>query len=113
MQKESVYERAKDKFVLGENIAQTASFVSSGSADIGILALSLAMSPNLKDKGRYGEIPADEYPPIEQACVILKSSKSKELAGRFLEYVKSDAVAGLLVKYGFDVSDRGKLKRFD
>jgi molybdate transport system substrate-binding protein len=106
MQKEGVYEEAKEKFVLGENISQTASFVTSGSADIGIIALSLAMSPNMKDKGRYAEIPATDYPPIEQACVILSSSPNKELSQQFLSYVKSATVSDLLAHYGFDVSSR-------
>lgn len=103
MQKEGVYDKAKDKFVLGENISQTASFIIAGSADIGIVALSLALSPNMKDKGRYAEIPADEYPPIEQACVILSSSKNKETARQFLSFVKTAAVAAMLRSYGFDV----------
>ena len=112
MQKEGIYDKAKDKFVLGENISQAASFVVSGSADIGIVALSLALSPNMKDKGRYTEIPADEYPPIEQASMILSSSKNKEIAQQFLSYFKSAAVADLLVGYGFDVSSRtNKVKR--
>ena len=108
MQKEGIYEGAKDKFVFGENISQTASFIVSGSADIGIVALSLALSPNMKDKGRYTEIPADEYPPINQACVILNSSKNKQTTEQFLSYIKSDAVADLLVRFGFDVSERSK-----
>jgi len=106
MQKEAIYEKAKEKFVLGENISQTASFVASGSADIGIIALSLAMSPNMKDTGRYTEIPKTEYPPIDQACVILSSSKNKELSQQFLSYVKSATVSDLLASYGFDVSNR-------
>jgi len=103
MKKEEVYDWVADKFVLGENISQTASFVVSGSADIGIVALSLALSPNLKDKGRYAEIPASEYPPIEQACVILSSSKNKETAKQFLSFIKTAEVAETLRKYGFDV----------
>ena len=79
MQTEKVYEKVKDKFVLGENISQTASFVVSGSADVGIVALSLALSSNMKDRGHYIEIPTDEYPPIEQACIILRSSKKRRL----------------------------------
>src|SRR5579863_2331604 len=102
MQKENIYERVKDKFVLGENISQTASFVVSGSADAGIVALSLALSPNMKDKGRYAEIPAEEYPPIEQACVILGSSKNKETARQFLSFVKTAAIGDVLKSYGFD-----------
>ena len=103
MQKESVYDRVKDKFVLGENISQTASFVVSGSADVGIVALSLALSPNMKDKGRYAEIPPGEYPPIEQACVILNSSKNKETARQFFSFVKTAGVADILRTYGFEV----------
>src|SRR6202047_5640735 len=103
MQKENVYEKVKDKFVLGENIAETASLVVSGSADVGIVALSLALSPNMKDKGRYVEVPSGEYPPIEQACVILGSSKNKETARQFLSFLKTAAITAVLRSYGFDV----------
>jgi molybdate transport system substrate-binding protein len=109
MQKENVYEKVKDKFVLGENISQTAAFVLSGSADVAIVALSLALSPNMKDKGRYAEIPSDDYPPIEQACVILGSSKNKDTARQFVAFVKTAAVTEVLRSYGFDVpSGSGK-----
>jgi molybdate transport system substrate-binding protein len=103
MKKENIYEGLSGKFVLGENISQTAAFVLSGSADVGIVALSLALSPNMKDKGRYVEVPAADYPPIEQACVVLKASKNKELARAFLQFVKSPAVAELLRSYGLGV----------
>jgi molybdate transport system substrate-binding protein len=103
MQKENIYEKVKDKFVLGENISQTASFVVSGSADVGIVALSLALSPNMKDKGRYAEVPGSEYPPIEQACVIVASSKNKETARQFLSFFKTAAMGDVLRTYGFEV----------
>jgi molybdate transport system substrate-binding protein len=104
MQNDKIYEKVKDKFVLGENISQTASFVVSGGADVGIVALALALSPNMKDKGRYVEVPAGEYPPIEQACVILASSKNKETARQFLAFIKTPAIGDLLRSYGFDVA---------
>jgi molybdate transport system substrate-binding protein len=104
MQNDKIYEKVKDKFVLGENISQTASFVVSGGADVGIVALALALSPNMKDKGRYVEVPAGEYPPIEQACVILASSKNKETARQFLAFIKTPAIGNLLRSYGFDVA---------
>src|SRR5262249_12501267 len=103
MEKENIYERLSGKFVLGENISQAAAFVLSGSVDAGIVALSLALSPNMKDKGRYLEGPVADYPPIEQVCVVLKASKKKEVAQEFLEFVKSPAVAELLRSYGFGV----------
>ena len=103
LKKEGVYDKVADRFVLGENISQTASFVVSGAADVGIVALSLALSPTMKDKGRYVEIPDADYPAIEQACVVLKSSKEKETAKAFVNYIKTPASAELLRKYGFEV----------
>ena len=103
MKKENVYDKVADKFVLGENISQTASFVVSGAADVGVVALSLASSPTMKDKGRYAEIPTADYPPIEQACVILKSSPQKDAAKAFLNLIKTPAVAELFRTYGFAV----------
>lgn len=43
-----VHEQLMEKLVLGENVAQAAQFVESGSAEIGILALSLALAPALQ-----------------------------------------------------------------
>lgn len=103
MQKEGIYDQVKDKLVLGENISQTLSFVVSESADVGIVALSLVLSPNMKDKGRCVEIPSSEYPPIEQATVILNSSKNKETAQQFLSFVKTPAIGETFRRYGFDV----------
>src|ERR1700694_2795888 len=100
MQKENIYEQVKDKFVLGENISQTASFVASGSADVGVIALSLALSPNMKGKGRYAEVPAGDYPAIEQACVIMRSSKNKEIAQQFLKFIQPPPIKELFKKYG-------------
>jgi molybdate transport system substrate-binding protein len=105
MKEENIYDKTKDKFVLGENISQTASYVLSGSADVGIVALSLALSPNMKDRGRYAEVPAGEYPPIDQACVILSSSKNKDTAQQFLTFFKTPAIVDVLRSYGFDVSE--------
>jgi molybdate transport system substrate-binding protein len=103
LKKENLYARVSDKLVLGENISQTASFVLSGAADAGILALSLALSPNMKDKGRYVEVPPADYPPIEQGCVVLAKSRSKADAREFLEFVKSTEAREILQKYGFGV----------
>jgi molybdate transport system substrate-binding protein len=108
LQHEKIYDQVSSKFVLGENISQAASFVVSGSADAGIVALSLALAPAMKEKGRYIEIPADEYPAIEQAAVLLKSSPQqspaqKEQARRFLNFLKDPAIVEVMRGYGFSV----------
>ncbi len=103
LQHENLYDRVKDKLVLGENISQAASFVVSGSADAGLFAMSIALAPSLQDKGKFVEISTDEYPPIQQAAVIVKSSKQAQTAREFLTYATSAAVADLWKRYGFVV----------
>jgi molybdate transport system substrate-binding protein len=95
-----VYEQVRNRLVYGENIAQAAQFVSSRSAQAGILAFSLAVSPPMRD-GKRWEIPEKLHSPIEQAAVILKSAKDKEGARAFLAFLKSDAGREILKHYGF------------
>jgi molybdate transport system substrate-binding protein len=96
-----IYERVKDKLVFGENISQTAQFVESGASDIGIVALSLALAPTMKEAGRYWEIPADAHPPLEQGAVILKASRNQDDARLFLEFVKGPQGREIMKRYGF------------
>ena len=103
LEHEGVYDQVKDKIVLGENISQTAQFVQSGNAEIGIIALSLALAPTMKDKGKYFEIPAEDYPAIEQAAVVLKSSKKKDLAKKFVSFLKQPEATQIMQRYGFVV----------
>lgn len=105
LQHDGVYDKVRDKLVLGENISQTAQFVLSGSADVGVLALSLALSPPMKDQGKYFEIAASSYPAIDQAAVILKSSQKKELARQFLEFLRKSETVDLMRRYGFAVPE--------
>jgi len=100
---ENLYDKVSGKLVLGENIAQTALFVVSGNADVGIVALSLGMAPAMKEKGKYAEIPVEDYPAIEQGAAVLSSSRKKELARRFLAYLKTPPILELLKNYGFTV----------
>ncbi|HXC76203.1 MAG TPA: molybdate ABC transporter substrate-binding protein, partial [Candidatus Acidoferrum sp.] len=91
------------KLVLGESISQAAQFAQSGSADVGVVALSLALSPALKSSGTYVEVPESWYPPIEQAAVVLASSRQKALARQFIDYLKTPESVRILQSYGFAV----------
>jgi molybdate transport system substrate-binding protein len=96
-----IYDKVADRLVLGENVSQAAQFVESGSTQAGIIALSLALAPAMKDKGHYWEIPSDAYPALEQAVVVLSRSKKKSEAAPFLEYLKSGEATTVLRRYGF------------
>ena len=96
-----VYGIVAERLVLGENIAQTAQFVESGSADIGILALSLALAPAMSDKGRYWSVPEDLYPTLEQGGVIMKRCEHPQAAQKFCEFFRGDEGRTILRRYGF------------
>src|SRR3984893_4818911 len=100
LKKAGIYEQVKDKLVYGENISQAAEFVQSGNAQAGIVALSLALSPAMRN-GKKWEIPADSYPPIKQAVVLLKGSKNKDAARRFLDFVSGSQGLEILQRFGF------------
>lgn len=102
LRKAGLYDRVAGNFVLGEDVAQTAEFVRSGNADVGIIPLSLALAPAMKERGNYREIAADLYTPIRQAGVILKNAKSPSAAAKFLAYVRSAEAAAVLARYGFE-----------
>lgn len=109
LQRAGIYEQVRGKLVYGENISQAAQFVQSGNAQAGIVALSLAVSPAMKD-GRSWLIPAEMHAAIEQGAVLLKNARDKEAARGFLQFVKSGESRRILERYGFAPPDGGKLE---
>jgi molybdate transport system substrate-binding protein len=101
MKKLGVYDKVSDKLVLGENIAQAAQFVESKSADIGLIALSLALSPKMTSEGHYWEVPLDAYPRLEQGGVILLATKQPDLAREFRGLIIGPQGRATLRRYGF------------
>jgi len=110
MQKAGIYEQVKTKLVYGENISQAAQFVQSGSAQAGIVALSLAVSPGMKD-GESWVVPAEMHPPIEQAAIVLRAAQNKSGATAFLEFVASAKGREILARFGFRAADAGAAQR--
>jgi molybdate transport system substrate-binding protein len=96
-----VHDRIKDRLVLGDNIAQAAQFVASGTAEIGLIALSLALAPDLRDQGRYWELPLDAYPQLEQGGVILNWAEDLESAHLLCTFLKEPEGKEILHRYGF------------
>lgn len=93
------------RLVFGENIGQTAQFVQTGAADIGILALSLAKAPALAATGRTFEVPPDAYPPLDQGGVILNHARNRAAALAFRDFLRSPQGLAILRRYGFTTED--------
>ncbi len=101
MQHFKVYDEAKDRLVLGENISQAAQFIESGACEVGVIALSLALAPTMKAAGNYWEIPREAHPPLEQGAAILKSSKQQNTARQFVEFMQGKQGQEIMTRYGF------------
>ena len=96
-----LWDKVQHKLVYGENIAQTAQYVQSGNAQVGILALSLVVNPELSQKGGFYLIPYNLHNPLEQGYVITKLGAGKPLAKKFAEYMGSKPARAVMTKYGF------------
>ncbi len=98
-----VLDAVRPRLVLGENVSQALQFVQSGSADAGIVALSLALAPTVADEGRYWEVPLDLYPRMEQGGALLKEAADLGAARRFAEFMQSDPGRAILHRFGFSM----------
>jgi molybdate transport system substrate-binding protein len=106
MQAAGVYDRVRQKLVLGENVAQAMQFVQSGAADAGLVALSLALAPSVKGKGRLFEVPASTYPRLEQGGAILTWAADVDAARALRGFLLSADGQAILKQYGFSLPGR-------
>jgi molybdate transport system substrate-binding protein len=100
-----LWDQIKPKFVMGENIAQAAQFASSGSAEGGLIALSLALAPELARRGRHALIPAAWHKPLHQRMVLMKSASAE--AERFYRFLQTPAAHAIFERHGYSVPGRG------
>lgn len=94
-----LWDEIQDRLVLGENVSQAAQFATSGGAEGGIVAYSLALSPQVSKLATYALIPDDWYEPLRQRMVLLKGAG--ETASDFYEFVQSPPTRDILKRYGF------------
>ena len=98
----NLFETIEKQLVFGENISQTAQFVTTGAADIGIIALSLALSPTMnRYTSSYYLIPETSHQPLIQGGVITKFGSGKNPVNLFFEFLKSETSVAILQEYGF------------
>ena len=99
LQHAGLWEAVQSKLVLGENVSQAAQFATSGDAQGGIIAYSLALSKEVSALGEYELIPAGWHDPLNQRMVLLKSAGP--LAEEFYAYINAPAARAIMEKYGF------------
>ena len=99
LQKLGIWPALQGKIVLGESIAQATQYVSTGAAQAGITALSLALAPELASRVRYVVIPNDLHAPVRQRMVLMKSAGPAARA--FYEFLQSPQARAVLTRYGY------------
>jgi molybdate transport system substrate-binding protein len=100
-----VYDVVRPALVYGENVAQALQLVQSGAADAGIVSLSLARAPGVKEKGRAFEIPEALYPRMEQGGTILSWAADLDAARAFRAFVLGPDGRAILQQHGFSLPD--------
>jgi molybdate transport system substrate-binding protein len=99
LKKSGIWEGMQSQVVFGENVSQAAQFAVSGAADGGIVALSLVMSPQFANQGRYALIPADWHSPLKQRMVLMKNADPTAKA--FYAFLQQPAARTTFKRYGF------------
>jgi molybdate transport system substrate-binding protein len=91
------------KLVYGESITQTTQFVDSGAADIGFIAKSIVLAPEIAGKGKWIEVQKGSYEPIAQAVVVLKhgAETQSESAHKFVNFLFTPKARVIFEKYGY------------
>ncbi len=86
-----IYDKVESKLVYGESISQVNQYITSKSADVGITAKSVVVSPEMQGKGKWVELNKKSYEPIAQGAVILKSAatRNQREAEQFYNYLYS------------------------
>ena len=101
LKKLGLYDKVKDKIIFGENINQTAQFAVSGNADVAFVALSNALSDEMKTKGKYYILSKEESLPIAQNGIII-NGENNAATQDFFNYILSEKAKNIWEKYGYE-----------
>lgn len=96
-----LWQALQGKLVLGENVAQAAQFATSGNAQGGIIAYSLALAPDVAKRAEFVLIPEHWHQPLRQRMVLLEGAGATSRA--FYQYLQQPAARTILGQFGFSL----------
>jgi len=100
-----LYNDVESKFVYGESISQTLSYVFS-AADIGVVAKASLYSDKMnayKENINWVSIDSSLYEPIEQGVVLLKNSQNTQGYKAFYDFIFTQEAKQIFKKYGYTI----------
>jgi len=98
-----LWDLAKDKLVYADNVGMATMYVSTGGADLGFTALSLAKSPEIAKDTSYVELDRALYEPIKQRMVLIKGASLE--ANDLYQFMQSPKAKQILTQYGYGLSN--------
>ena len=108
LERKELFDSLRSKIILGENISQTANFIKTKAADIGIVALSLVSTPMIaqSEYRDYYLIDDTLHRPLRQGYGITKYGEKNDLAYAFVRFLNTDTSRALMKRYGFSVPEK-------
>jgi molybdate transport system substrate-binding protein len=97
-----LYDQLKPHLVIAENIAQTAQFVESGNAQLGLISMTSASTEHMREVGSFIRMQPGTYPEIRQCAVVMKKSAHRADAHAFLDWLRSPEIQHNLAQFGLD-----------
>jgi molybdate transport system substrate-binding protein len=91
------------KLVQGESIGQAFSFVQTGNAEIGFLAMSQVLQEGKLKNGSMWVVPQTLYSPIRQNAVLLDRGTNNAAAVALVKLLHSANIKNLIRSYGYDI----------
>ncbi len=88
--------------VQGESIGQTYSFVASGNAELGFVALSQVVDNGKIRQGSAWTVPAALHSPLRQDAVLLARGRDKPAARALLAFLKAERTRALIRGFGYE-----------
>ena len=89
------------RLVQGESIGQAYSFVVSGNAELGFVAMSQVFQDGKFKSGSAWTVPSKLHKPILQEAALLTRAKDSRAAAEFLSYLKSAPAKAVMLSFGY------------
>ncbi|KHF40136.1 molybdate ABC transporter substrate-binding protein [Halalkalibacter okhensis] len=96
-----IWDQVEEKLVYGRNISDTLSYIETGNAEAGIIALSLYQEGEVD----FELIDADLHEPLEQSIAVINRTNEEELARMFIEFITGPIGKPIMESYGFIVPE--------
>lgn len=94
-------QKVSPKLVYAESISQASQYIASGVVELGFTAKSVVIAKEMQGKGQWIEMPKNAYQPIAQGVVVVKATKERAAADKFMNFVLSAKARPIFERYGY------------